>query len=127
AAHPMRAPDVGSGLTAILTDGVGQRPPRLDADGVVAPIDVEGDVDLAGHARFSIERKAARIFRGVAGISSIETPNGARASLMALTTAAGAPIAPPSPTPLALVMEASLYVSMWCSSITGISRAVGGR
>ena len=64
---------------------------------------------FAGHARFSIAaRSAARIRCGVAGISSIATPNGASASLMALTTAAGAPIAPPSPTPLALVIEASL-------------------
>ena len=109
AAHAVLASDMGSGLTAILADRVGQRAPRLDADGVVAPVDVEGDVDLAGHARFSVAaRSAARIFRGVAGISSIETLNGASASLMALITAAGAPIAPPSPTPLALVMDASL-------------------
>ena len=37
---------------------------------------------------------------GVAGISSIETPNGDSASLTALSTAAGAPMAPPSPKPL---------------------------
>ena len=48
---------------------------------------------------------------GVAGNSSIETPNGASASLMALTTAAGAPIAPPSPRPFALVIEACVQVS----------------
>ena len=45
---------------------------------------------------------AARIFRGVAGISSIATLNGASASLIALITAAGAPIAPPSPDALGL-------------------------
>ena len=100
---------MGSGLAAILADRIGKRAPRLDADGVVAAVDVEGDIDLAGHARFSIApRNAARIFRGVAGISSISTPNGVSASLMALSMAAGAPIAPPSPTPFALVMEASL-------------------
>src|SRR5262249_36946909 len=50
-------------------------------------------------------RKAARIPCGVAGSSSIETPKGASASLIALRIAAGAPIAPPSPRPFALVME----------------------
>src|SRR5260370_36525563 len=48
-------------------------------------------------------RKAARIRCGVAGSSSIETPKGASASLMALRIAAGAPIAPPSPGPFPLV------------------------
>ena len=73
----MLAADMGSGLAAILADRIGERAPRLDADGVVAPVDVEGDIDLAGHARFSIAaRNAARIFRGVAGISSISTSNG---------------------------------------------------
>jgi hypothetical protein len=48
---------------------------------------------------------------GVAGNSSIETPNGERASLTALTTAAGAPMAPPSPSPFALVMDACVSVS----------------
>src|SRR5215470_4479517 len=57
-------------------------------------------------------RKAARIRCGVAGSSSIETPKGASASLMALRIAAGAPIAPPSPRPFALVIEnASDWVS----------------
>jgi hypothetical protein len=49
-------------------------------------------------------RKAARMRCGVAGSSSIDTANGARASLMALRMAAGAPIAPPSPRPFALVI-----------------------
>ena len=52
-------------------------------------------------------RSAARMRCGVAGISSIDTPNGESASLMALITAAGAPMAPPSPSPLALEMVAA--------------------
>ncbi len=40
--------------------------------------------------------------------------------------AAGAPMAPPSPRPLAPVTEDAAGVSMWCNSIGGISRAVGG-
>ena len=55
--------------------------------------------------RAEAARSAARMRCGVAGNSSIDTPNGDRASLMALTTAAGGPIAPPSPSPLALVRE----------------------
>src|SRR5207249_4573285 len=56
-------------------------------------------------------RNAARMRCGVAGISSIDTPKGTSASLMALITAAGAPIVPPSPSPLALVIEAGVSVS----------------
>src|SRR5438552_2683027 len=56
-------------------------------------------------------RSAAWMRCGVAGNSSIKTPNGASASLIALTTAAGAPIAPPSPNPLALVTEACVGVA----------------
>ena len=49
---------------------------------------------------------------GVAGISSISTPKVLSASLIALITAAGAPMQPPSPSPLALVIEFTLGVSM---------------
>ena len=68
-------------------------------------------------------RSAARMRCGVAGNSSIETPNGASASLIALTTAAGAPIVPPSPRPLALVTDASVNVTRWwISQIVGKAR-----
>ena len=65
---------------------------------------------------------AALMRCGVAGISSIEMPNGESASLTALRIAAGAPIVPPSPRPLAPVRDDAAGVSMWCSSIAGISR-----
>ena len=64
---------------------------------------------------------------GVAGISSTSTPNGRNASEIAPNTAAGAPIAPPSPRPFALVTDASLVVSRCTISIGGISAQVGGR
>src|SRR5216683_4387311 len=80
-----------------------------------------GSCDYAAPAA----RKAARMRCGVAGHSSIETPNGASASLMALRIAAGAPMAPPSPRPLAFVTEASVRVSRWWISMGGISWAVG--
>jgi hypothetical protein len=49
---------------------------------------------------------------GVAGISLISTPKDDSASLMALITAAGAPMPPPSPRPLALVIDWVDGVSM---------------
>ena len=70
------------------------------------PLMVQRDGGLLAHAAFSFARNAARMRCGVAGISSISTPNGDSASLMALITAAGAPMQPPSPRPFALVIEA---------------------
>jgi hypothetical protein len=43
---------------------------------------------------------------------------------MAFSTAAGAPIAPPSPIPLAPVIDDAAGDSMWCNSIGGISCAL---
>src|SRR5580704_2092695 len=111
AAHAVLAADMGAGLAAILADRVHQGAPRLDANRMVAAVDRQHDVDLAAHARFSAARSAARMRCGVAGISLISAPNGERASLMALMTAAGAPMVPPSPTPLARVTVASLIVA----------------
>ena len=54
------------------------------------------------------------------------TPNGASASATALTTAGGAPIAPPSPTPLK-PPGPGLGVSMCPYSIDGTSAADGMR
>src|ERR1700733_12977122 len=72
-------------------------------------------------------RSAALIRCGVAGISSIATPNGDSASLTALMIAAGAPIVPPSPRPLAPVTDDAAGDSTWCNSIGGISLLVGGK
>src|SRR5690606_26344865 len=111
AADAVLAADMGAGQPAIVADRVGQRAPRLDADGVVAAVHIQRNGGLVGHAACPALRSAARIRCGVAGISSIWTPNGVSASLMAFTTAAGAPMVPPSPMPLALVIEASVWVS----------------
>src|ERR1700674_2361179 len=112
AAHAVLAADMGAGLPAIVADRIGQRAPRLDRDRMPLVVDDEGDV-LPGARRrvFVAARSAARMRCGVAGISLITAPNGAIASLMALMIAAGAPIAPPSPTPLARVSVAALMVS----------------
>src|SRR6202044_3794672 len=128
AANPVFAADVRAGLPAILADGIDQRAPRLDPNGVAPAVDGQRDlVSLAHAGLFSACRSAARMRCGVAGISLMLTPNGVSASLIALSTAAGAPIAPPSPRPFECVSVASLKVSRWNSSIGGISRQVGGR
>ena len=75
-------------------------------------LDRAADEAHGDHAAFAAAaRSAARMRWGVAGNSSIETPNGESASLTALTIAAGAPMVPPSPRPLALVTEAGVSVS----------------
>src|SRR5262249_7448534 len=128
AAHPVLAADVGAGLSAVLADRIDQRAARLDADRVRLPVDRQRDVASFAHPFFVVARRsAARMRRGVARGSSIVTPNGASASLMALRTAAGAPMAPPSPRPLACVRVVPSSVSRWSTSIGGISRLVGGR
>ena len=76
------------------------------------PLMMKRDIALLAHAACSLARNAARMRCGVAGISSISTPNGDSASLMALITAAGGPMAPPSPRPLARVFDCVLGVSM---------------
>ena len=63
---------------------------------------------------------------GVSGRRVTVTPNGASASATALTTAGGAPMAPPSPTPL-WPPGPPLGVSMCPYSIIGMSAAVGSR
>src|SRR5215510_10362133 len=112
AAHTMLATDMGSRLSAILTDGIGQGTPRLDGDRVIAAVDIDRNGGFIAHATFSALRKAAHMRCGVAGISLISTRKGESASLIALITAAGAPIVPPSPNPFALVIEFTLGVSM---------------
>jgi hypothetical protein len=54
---------------------------------------------FAGGVPAQIRRKALRITCGVSGISEIIVPNGVRASLTALVTAAAAPAVPASPAP----------------------------
>ena len=119
AADPVLAADMRAGLSAIFTDRIDQRAARLDSDRMIAAVDGECDVGLVrsfglspAHSVFFFDRKAARMRCGVAGISSMSTPNGESASLIALTTAAGAPMQPPSPRPLAFVIELALGVSM---------------
>ena len=73
----------------------------------------------------SVEQRPT-IRDGVSGSRVTVTPNGASASATALTTAGGAPIAPPSPTPL-YPPGPGLGVSTWPYSMTGTSAAVGSR
>src|SRR5215470_3455767 len=76
AADTMLAADMGSGLSAILADRVCQGAPWFDGYGMIAAVDRERDIRPGAHATFSAVRRAARMRCGVAGISSISTPNG---------------------------------------------------
>ena len=58
--------------------------------------------------------------------SVTRTPSGVRASSIALLTAAGETIAPPSPTPRTLTVLRCV-LSTWCTSIAGSSAADGTR
>src|ERR1700722_3769008 len=128
AAHAVLATDMRPGLPAILANSVDQRAARLDANGMGLSVDRKCNVASLAHTSFFLAcRSAARMRCGVAGISLIVAPNGVSASLMALRMAAGAPIAPPSPSPFARVIVASLKVSRCISSIGGISWQVGGK
>src|SRR4051794_15974875 len=109
----MLATEMGAGQPAIASDRVGQCPARIDGQSIMPAVDVQSDIVrlchlLLPHARACTASRIRRLIRrGVAGNSLITTPNGTSASLIALTTAAGAPIAPPSPNPFALVIVAS--------------------
>ena len=61
AADAVLAADVGAGLTAVVADGVDQRAPRLDPNGIVAAVDVERDVDFLGHEVRRFELPAGTI------------------------------------------------------------------
>ena len=66
AADAVLAADMGAGLPAILADGVDQRAPRLDRDGVLAAVDGEGDVGSFGHRR-SMASNSRRVMPAKAG------------------------------------------------------------
>src|SRR4029079_18291842 len=82
--------------------------------------------EIAHEVSFFDEASVSTMRWGDSGRRVNSTPNGASASATALTTAGGAPIAPPSPTPLK-PPGPGLGVSMCPYSIDGISDAVGTR
>src|SRR4029079_17714554 len=111
-ADTVLAADMGTRLPAVLADRISESAPRFDFDRIAAAVNIKCDRGFLAHGAFSALRMAARMRCRAAGISSISTPNGDSASLTALMTAAGAPMVPPSPSPLALVIEFVLGVSM---------------
>src|SRR5438105_1209385 len=112
AADAVLAAEMRAGEAAILAQRIGQAAPRLDADRALIAVHRENDVLSVAHwASHLASRSKCKIRCGVIGISKMPTPNGPSASETALSTAAGAPIVPPSPTPLAPVMLASVRVS----------------
>jgi hypothetical protein len=111
-ADAVLAAEMRAGEATILAQCVGQGAPRLDADRALITVHRERDVLFIAHcASHLASRSNCRIRCGVIGISKIPTPNGVSASEIALRTAAGAPIVPPSPTPLAPVTLTSVRVS----------------
>src|SRR5215470_8679090 len=108
---------MGAGEATILAQRIGQAAPRLDADHALLTVYRESDVLLvAHHALHPASRSKCEIRCGVIGISKMQTPNGASASETALSTAAGAPIVPPSPTPLAPALFSSPDRAASCRS-----------
>src|SRR5262245_4424462 len=68
---------------------------------------------------------AVRIRCGVRGVSLTSTPNPRSASFTALKIAAGGGMAPPSPTPLMPYSVLGDGVSIWCTTMRGMSVAAG--
>ncbi len=71
--------------------------------------------------------KAARTSCQRIGRVLNSTPKGFSASVTALAITTGGAIAPPSPSPLTPSAFSGVGVSMWTTSIGGVSAAVGSR
>src|SRR5438067_7231976 len=92
----------------------------------------ERDENAGGHDRARSVRAgrpwmASHTWAGVSGMSAWRTPNGARASITALTTAAGEPTVADSPTPLQPNGWWGDGVTVSPSSQLGHSKDVGSR
>src|SRR5207248_5342259 len=109
AAHAVLAAEMRAGQPAVFAQRIGEIAACGRADFVLPSVHLQCESERLTHAFTS--RSFCRMRGGVTGISKNSMPKGESASTMALTTAAGAPIAPPSPTPFALVMLASDVVS----------------
>src|SRR5205085_1394871 len=128
AAHAVLAAEMRAGQATILAQRVGQAAPRFDLDRARLAVDGERDLQLFRHCgRLRCSRTSCTMRCGVIGISKMSMANGESASVTAFSTAPGAPIAPPSPTPFTPVMLASVIVSRWWISRSGISDMVGTR
>src|SRR5580704_5708044 len=140
--HRARAADavltaqVGAGVAEVVAQHVRQRPAGLDGELVLGAVDPEPDLPDVLHpaplrcsplTATASPASAAQTSAGSTGTWSNEIPAGRSASLIALSTAAGAPIMPPSPMPLAPVSLNCDAVSR-CVIWTGhSSAAVGAR
>src|SRR5690606_34085733 len=93
-------------------------------------VDVQADQlllpgGLVGGLRHDAASSALATVSGVMGVLSSSVPVPRSASLTAFSTAAGAPMVPPSPAPLAPVSVNAQGVSRWSMPTSGISWAVG--
>src|SRR5580692_4355648 len=102
-ADAVLAAEMGTGVAEVVPEHVGQRPARLDDQLVLAAVDVDGDGVHVFHGPAPAWFRAALRSCGSTGMWSKRTSVSDSASLMAPSTAAGAPIVPPSPIPFAPV------------------------
>src|SRR5580698_9446288 len=154
AADAVLTAEVGAGVAEVVAQHVRQRPAGFDGELVLGAVDPEPDLPDVLHAAplrcspltalaalappippgppgspaaTASPASAAQTSAGSTGTWSNEIPAGRSASLIALSTAAGAPIMPPSPMPLAPVSLNCDAVSR-CVIWTGhSSAAVGAR
>src|SRR5690606_29968749 len=133
-ADAVLATDVGTGQPQVVPEHVHQGAARLGDHFVLRAVDVEGEqLDVVAAAVGVVHGvscgadavRARWTVSGVMGVSSSSTPVGRSASLTALSTAAGAPMVPPSPAPLAPVSVNADGVCRWWRRTSGISWAVG--
>src|SRR5689334_4637880 len=122
---------VGAGVAEVVPEHVGERPARLYGHRVLAVVDPQPDGVAVGHGAPVLASpvlvSAACRSVGSTGIWSKLTAVPDSASLIAFSTAAGAPIVPPSPMPFAPVSLKADGVSRCTISIGHSSAAVGAR
>src|SRR5215468_1918829 len=126
-----------TGVTEVVAEHVGERPPGLHQQFVLGAVDPQPHLMLVRHAASSPDScsagtapapaSAALTSAGSTGMWSKLTPVPLSASLTALSTHPGAPIMPPSPMPLAPLSLKADGVCRWITSTGHISAAVGTR
>src|ERR1700730_14865516 len=125
-ADAVLAAQVGAGVAEVVPEHVGERPARLHGQRVLAVVDPQADGVAIDHDG-AVLASAACWSVGSTGIWSKQTAVPDSASLIAFSTAAGAPIVPPSPMPFAPVSLNADGVARCTISIGHSSAAVGAR
>src|SRR6516165_3048376 len=136
AADPVLTANVGAGERQVVAQHIGERAARFDGQFVLGAVHREPDRMNIGHwvflllstgSREPAPAIAATTSAGRTGMRPTLAPTCASASLTAFSTAAGAPMVPPSPIPLAPIGFLVVGVQRWWISKSGRSAAVGRR